>query len=51
MQYCHIENQIAEHCNEGESFCPECVGNMYIELGETDLVCSECEYTIDTVED
>ncbi len=42
---CYISNQIAEHCNQNdESICPKCGGNMYIELGETDLICEECEY-------
>lgn len=50
MSNCHVSNQIANHCNEEESICPECGANMYIELGETDLVCSECGNTIDTEE-
>lgn len=48
---CPISNQIAQHCNAEESYCPECGANMYIELGETKLVCCECDYTIDTLED
>ena len=48
---CYISNQIADYCSTTESYCPECGANMYIELGETDLVCSECDCTIDTLED
>ncbi len=43
-----IEDQVADHCNALESYCPECGANMYIELGSTILECSECENTIET---
>ncbi|MFK5949958.1 MAG: hypothetical protein QM500_14440 [Methylococcales bacterium] len=46
MSNCHVSNQIAEHCNEEESYCPECGGNMYENDYDIDLFeCSECEHT------
>ena len=48
---CPVENQIANHCNEEESFCPECEGNMYYdEDNMPDLVCIECGFVIDPLE-
>lgn len=49
MSYCHVSSQIAKHCsNEGETFCPECGANMYIQEDDSTVVeCSECKNTID----
>lgn len=52
MSRCHISEQIAEHCNEHESFCPECDGNMYYDdLDQHILVCVECGHKINTEKD
>jgi acetyl-CoA carboxylase beta subunit len=49
---CGISNQVAEHCNENESLCPECSANMYYDdLHQHILVCVECKHEIDTEED
>lgn len=53
---CGISNQIAEHCNEDESICPECESWMEEKhlMGCNDwLECSneQCGHTIDLVEE
>ena len=48
---CHISNQIATHCNEIESYCPECESPMTEEFhaGDNWLECDnqQCGHTID----
>jgi len=48
---CEIEQQIAKHCDEQEVLCPKCGSQMYIELCETTLKCSECEHEIEPSEE
>lgn len=47
MSYCHVSNQIAQHCNEAELLCTECGEPMYFE-GET-LKC-DCGHKIEKEE-
>lgn len=50
MEYCHVSNQIAEHCNVVEVNCPECGAEMTEERDgiDTVLICDndECEHRI-----
>ena len=49
MSRCGISESIAMHCDEHESFCPECDGNMYYSDTEHHvLICVECKHEIDT---
>ena len=51
MNRCYISEQIAEHCNEEECFCPKCMGNMYYcDTRHDVLVCVECHHEVDLSE-
>ena len=49
MDRCYVSECIAEYCgNNGETFCPECKGNMYIQEDDSSVVeCECCGHTID----
>jgi len=51
MTNCHVSNQIAVNADDKEYLCPECGSLMFIELGSTSLDCSECDCSIEMVEE
>ena len=54
MITCYISHQIANHCNQEESFCPACGENMYFdEFDSGKLVCASeyCDEEISLEQD
>ncbi len=42
--YCHVSSQIAQHCDERETYCEICGSTMTQELGNDFLECDHCEH-------
>ena len=42
MSRCYVSDQIADHCNEYEEYCPECDSTMHYDK-DGDLECDDIE--------